>query len=184
MNRLSFLALLTGAPVARGETPVVAKLNQIESGKAKRGSTIVFTKQEIDEHIRQELRAKQVKGLSAPVLALGTARASGTAQVDFSLLKQQTTGKPPGMLSRLLLSGDRELEVDIRVSSAPQYCRVDILNVSVDGFDVSGRALDWMIANYLKPRYPQVKLNEWFALQKGIERIDVSPFDVRVKMLA
>jgi hypothetical protein len=184
INRISFFQILFASPLLRAQPGVSGKLNQIESGALPPGSVVTFTKPEIDDYIRQELRRKPVQGLRSPTLALGAGRISGSARVDFSLLQAHTTGRPPGMLSRLLLSGERDIEADVRISSAPRYCRADILSVTVDGFDISGRALDWMLENYIRVRYPDVKIGEWFALRDNIERIDVSPHDVRVTIRA
>ena len=47
---------------------------------------------------------------------------------------------------------------------------------------ISGGTLDYLIRNYLRPRYPTAKIGERFELSHGIERLEFRPDEVGVVM--
>jgi hypothetical protein len=57
---------------------------------------------------------------------------------------------------------------------------VDVQDVEISGFEISGRALDYMVRNFLLPRYPNAKIGEPFEMGHRIERLDIAPAGVGV----
>lgn len=186
MTRLAFLLALasTGGRLrGAGGSPARAKLEAIEKNTVPSGQTVRFTSGELLDYAREELLRKKVRGVRTPSFRLGTSQAEGSAWIDFRKVSESVEGRPPGLVSRLLLSGERLVDVEVRVTSQDGWCRVDLLSVDVDGWNLEGRALDWVIANYVLPRYPNAKLNTWFQLESNIRRVAVTPDAVAVQIL-
>jgi len=84
------LALAAVAPLYATDPNVeraLNKLDQIESGRAKRGSVIVFTPAEMNAWARARVPA-MYQGIRNPSVELGSGAASGFAFVDFLKLRQ------------------------------------------------------------------------------------------------
>jgi len=183
MRRLQFLRLvLFGALALRASAQIPArrKLEAIDKGQVASGETVRFSRQELLEYAREELSRNKVRGVRSPNFLLGANHATGSAHVDFHLLQGSVRGRPPGILSRLLLSGERYLEVELRLSSERGWCRIDLLSVEVDGWDINGKALEWLIQNYVMQRYPNAKINTWFQLENNIKQVALTPAELRV----
>ncbi|MEP7366160.1 MAG: hypothetical protein ABI972_23120 [Acidobacteriota bacterium] len=186
MQRYSFLRLLlmlpAGLPRALRAAPrsMRAKLDAIENKQVPSGETIHFARQELLDYAREELVRNKVSGIRNANFVLANNYATCSASIDFHRVQESVQGRPPGMLSRLLLSGERDVEVELRLSSERGWCRVDVLSVEVDGWDVSGRALDWLIDNYVKSRYPRAKINAWFELESNIKQVALTPAELKV----
>lgn len=181
MRRSSFLTLLASAAVLpAAPSSVRRKLEAIEQKKVPSGQSVRFTRQELLDFTHEELRAKRVNGIWNPTFTLGANLASGSATVDFHQLQQSVQGRPPGILSRLLLSGSRRIEVEVRLSSQRGWARIDLLSVEVDGWNIEGRALEWMINNYVLSRYPKAKINEWFELESNVRQVELTPAELTV----
>ena len=157
-----------------------AKLDAIEKNQVASGEVIRFPRQELLEYAREELARKKVSGVRNPNFILAANRVAGSAIVDFHRLQESVEGRPPGMLSRLLLSGERHVEAELRLSSERGWCRIDLLSVKVDGWEIEGRALDWLIQNYVLRRYPNAKINTWFELESNIRQVALTPSELTV----
>ena len=157
-----------------------AKLDAIEKKQVPSGETIRFARQELLDYAREELVRNKVSGVRNTNFVLADNQATCSAIIDFHQLQQSVQGRPPGILSRLLLSGERDVEVQLRLSSERGWCRIDLLSVEVDGWDINGRALEWLIDNYVMRRYPRAKVNTWFELESNIRQVSLTPAELRV----
>lgn len=175
LTLLPWAALLPAAPVS-----VRRKLEAIEQKRVPSGDTVRFSRQELLDFTHEELRAKRVNGIWNPTFTLGANHASGSATVDFHKLQESVQGRPPGILSRLLLSGARRVEAEVRLSSERGWARIDVLSVEIDGWNIEGRALEWMINNYVLSRYPKAKINEWFELESNVRQVVLTPSELAV----
>jgi hypothetical protein len=154
---------------------VKKKFQQIETMKAKPGSRIPITSQEINAYVTTELPKVAPQGVRQPKVELhGNNVATGRALIDFVKLRS-AQGKPPNWIIRGLLSGEHEVAVTTRVRSGGGTATVDLEKVEVAGIPISGSALDFLIDNYLKPNYPQAKIGKPFALNYKVDRLEVGP---------
>jgi len=74
-----------------------------------------------------------------------------------------------------LFAGERPVTVTVRFESRNGRARVDVDRVEVSGVPIEGATLDFLIQNWLRPTFPDVKINEWFELGYRIDRLTVSP---------
>jgi hypothetical protein len=156
------------------------KLNEIETGRLSPGGRVVFTPDEVNAFAREEASAYAPHGLRNVRIALGQETVTANADVDFLKLRSAATGQQPGWMALSLFAGERPVEATVRISSRGGQARVDIENVEISGIPVNGPVLDYVIANYVLPLFPDARVSEWFPLGYGVERITVSPSGVTV----
>jgi len=173
---------LTAASITDAQS-AFRKLGAIESGTVPRGSHVSFSRAEIDAWLLDEAHSHVPNGLSALRLELTANRATAYANVDFLKVQQAATGGgDPGWLIKNLFAGERPVVVTARFASANGRSRVDVERVEISGVPIQGSALDFVIANYVRPTFPDVKVNEWFPLHFGVDRFTLGPAGVTVLM--
>lgn len=173
------LAAAVTAAVPSGAVSVKRKIDLIQSNRAPRGSKVTLNQDELNAYVRSELRSVAPQGVRDPRLELGDSRATGFAFIDFPKL-QQSQGKPMNWLLAKLLEGERPVRVDARIQSGGGKATVHVDRVEVSGVTISGRALDYLIRNYLWSYYPEAKVNKPFELAHRIDRLEVQPAQVNV----
>ncbi len=160
---------------SRQAASVSRRLDLIESGRLRPGTRVDFAAADLNSWLRQE-SAKYFPG------AVGNTRVdlannSGTAyaDVDFLKLRQSATGEAPGWLMRSLFAGQRPVTVKWRFVSFNGGARVDLDVVQISGVPIEGSTLDFLIRNYVRPTFPEVKVAEWFRLADRVERLMTTP---------
>src|SRR5450631_802890 len=97
------LFLLVLAAAAYAANPVLDhvdyKLNLIDSGRARRGSVIVFTPAEMNAWARSRV-PQMYKGVSDPSIQLGMGSATGSATIDFLKMREGVATNP--LLAKLI----------------------------------------------------------------------------------
>jgi len=160
------------------------KLGAIESGTVPRGSKGYLTRPEIDAWIIDEAHAHVPRGLTGVRLDLSAGRVVGYASIDFLKIRQASGGTDPGWLIKSLFAGERPVVVTARFLSENGKARADVERVEISGVAIEGRALDFVIENYVRPTFPDVKVNQWFPLQYGVDRFTVAQQGVVVQIAA
>lgn len=155
------------------------KIDQIQADRAPSGTRITLTANELNAWVRAEVPPSVRGAMRSPTLELGHGSATGSAWIDFVKLRT-AQGSPPGWLLRTLLDGEHPVRVTANVRSGAGRAVVDVQEVEVSGFEISGRALDYMVRNFLLPRYPNAKIGEPFEMGHRIERLDIAPAGVGV----
>lgn len=174
-----FLAATLPAVVDSEYASIRGKIARIESDRAPAGSRFVLTERELNAWARAKVPGKADGAVRNPVLRLGYGSATGYAVVDFVALRTAHEA-PPGWLVQKLLGGEHPVRVKVRVSSGSGRARIDIEDVEVSGFTISGAALDFLIRNFVAPAYPDVKVGEAFDLGHRIDRLSIAPTGVTV----
>jgi hypothetical protein len=175
------LGCLAAASVADSQS-AFRKLGAIETGTVPRGSRVSFTRSEIDAWIVDEARAHVPQGLTGVHLDLGPGRVVGYGTIDFLKVRQAAGAADPGWLVKSLFSGERPVVITTRFVSANGKARADLERVEISGVALEGRALDFVIENYVRPTFPDVKVNEWFPLHYGVDKVVVAPQGVVVQI--
>ena len=155
------------------------KFDMIQSDRLKPGERLTLSPRELNAWVEQEAKKAVPVGLRNPAIQLGNETATGTAMVDFGKLRR-AQGQEPGWLMSRLLDGERPVKVTARLRSSNGRAVVDVQRVEISGLVVEGRLLDYLIQNYLLPRYPEAKIGQPFQLGHNVERIDVKPSAVAV----
>lgn len=165
-------------PLAAG---VSRKLDLIENGRAKPGSVIRFTPAELNGWVRAKAPTIVPDGFRQPHLVLGNGEATASALIDF-LKVRDASGLATNWLVAKLIQGEKPVTVRAAIRSAHGHATVHLLSVEVGGLEVSGATLDFLVQNFLRPFYPDAKIDEPFELADGVERIEVTPAAALVYM--
>lgn len=156
------------------------KVGKIETGRVASGSRVFFSAAELNAFMREEARSRVPGGVRDLRFSLANNRATGYAMVDFVKLRQTATGQAPGWVAQNLFAGERPVAVTARLSSQNGKARVDVERVEVSGVPIYGRALDFLIDDYVKPMFPGARVSEWFAMGYQVDRLDLSPAGMTV----
>jgi hypothetical protein len=158
-----------------------AKAMLIEQDRAKANSNVFFTLEEVNAYAAEQVRAEVPDGIRNPRVSLGEGTATGTALIDFAKV-QTSRGKPPGVLVNLLLRGEREVTVQVRMKSGNGQAEVEVQRVQVGSIPLSGAALRLVIDYYVLPRYPEAAIGRPFALRHRVREIVVKPAGLTFKI--
>ncbi len=168
---------LRGAdPLALG---VSRKLDLIQSGKAKAGSVIRFTSLELNAWVRAKAPTIVSDGFRQPRLTLGNGEASASALIDF-LKVRHSSGVETNWLVAKLIQGEKLVTARAVIQSAHGQATVHLLRVEIGGLVVTGATLDFLVKNFLLPFYPNAQIDEPFDLADHVNRIEVTPVEVKV----
>ncbi|MGE5567913.1 MAG: hypothetical protein ACM3S5_02645 [Rhodospirillales bacterium] len=185
-TRRTFLlpaSVALAAVLPASETPeylaAQKKIDLIRQGAVPAGSAVILKKAELNAYVAREVRLVAPEGVRNPRLELGNNFASAFAHVDFAKL-QRSQGQTPGWLVETLLTGERPVRVDARIRSGKGRAVVDVEQVVISGVAISGSALDYLIRNFLWAYYPEAKVGKPFELAHRIDRLEVSPAEVKV----
>jgi hypothetical protein len=181
MGMFLLLSLFAAAATTPHYVSAQKKLHQIESHQAPARSTVAFTHAEINEYARVRARELADGAVRSPRVELRHNAATAAALVDFAKLRE-AGGEPPGMVMRWLLSGERPVRVMLRLDSRDGLCTVHLERVEVSGVGIEGRGLDFLIGNFVTPLYPDAQIGQPFEMDHRVERIDVRPNSVFVRI--
>ena len=167
------LLLLPAAP----STADIAhqKFARIGTGTLAAGTRVDLTATELSAWAADEARLYAPGAARNIRLELTDGGATGSLLVDFLKLRQAATGEPPGWLLKNLFAGERPVTVTAHFESRNRRARVDVERVEVSGVPIEGQALDFLIQNFLRPTFPDVKVDQWFDLGFRMDRFTVSP---------
>lgn len=167
------MSVMTADPLADSAQK---KLDSISDRKLKPGSTVVLSSQEVNAWLHEKAVKAFPQGIRNEHIDLGPGTADGTALVD--LLKIQK-GNVNSLIARLI-EGERQLKISIRVDSSHGRATVFLTRVELSGVAMEGSVLDFLIKQFIQPRYPDIKINQPFDLDFNIDRIELQPAGVRV----
>jgi hypothetical protein len=155
------------------------KLDLIQSGKAKPGSVFRFTPAELNAWVWAKAPTIVQDGFRQPRLVLGNGEASASALIDF-LKVRHTNGIETNWLIAKLIQGEKLVRARASIQSAHGKATVHLLRVEIGGLAVTGAPLDFLVQNFFLPFYPDAQIDEPFELADRVDRIEVTPSEVRV----
>lgn len=176
------LLLLILAAVLHAANPVLDrvdyKLNLIDSGRARRGSVILFTPAEMNAWARSRV-PQMYQGITDPSIQLGMGAATGSATIDF-LKMRQGEGVATNPLIAKLIEGERPLKVSVQLESAHGRATAKLTRLEISGIAVTGAPLDFLVNQFFLKLFTDAKVNQPFELRDNIDRIELRPDGVRV----
>jgi hypothetical protein len=174
----AYLAALSAAPPPADLAH--QKLARIESGELPAGTRIVLSGSELNAWAVDEA-LRYAPGATRNIrLRLATNGATASMLLDFLKLRQASTSEDPGWLMRNLFAGERPITVAAHFESRNHRARVMLDRVEISGVLIEGATLDFLVRNWLRPTFPDVKINEWFDLGYRIDSFTVTPSVVSV----
>jgi hypothetical protein len=157
-----------------------SKFHALALGAYPRGSRVPISMREFNPYLATEIPSIIGPGVrNARVETESGNIARGTADIDF-LKVRQAYGEKPNWLMSQLLAGERPVAITVRITSAHGKARVDVLKVAISGVVAEGRTLDFLIANFVVPTFPDVKVSQEFPLDYNIDHLEIRPGQVVV----
>jgi hypothetical protein len=156
------------------------KVARIEAATLPAGTRVEFSAAELVAWATDEARIYAPGAARDIRLQLGAGSATGSVTIDFLKLRQAATHEDPGWLMRNLFAGERQVVVRARFDSRNRRARVDVDRVEVSGVPIEGATLEFLVQNWLRPTFPDVKIDEWFDLGFRMDRFTVAPTGVSV----
>ena len=175
------LVAAAAAAVSRDYLSVERKFQQIESGRLRAGTAVHLSPAELNAYVEHELPSI-TGGVRQPrVRLLRPGVAEGSALINFAEVSR-SQGQPPGWLASHLLDGERPVRVTARIRSGNGSATVDVLSVEIGQIKIEGATLDFLIQHFLLPLYPNAAVGRSFELGDRIEKLDVQPSGVTVRI--
>jgi hypothetical protein len=172
---IAFAAYPAAPTPAAGTAAVSRKLDLIESGRFRPGTRVDFRVADLNSWFRDEARDYFGNAVTHVRIETGYNAVTGYANIDFVKLRQATTGEAPGWLMRNLFAGERPVVIKLHFASERGVARVDLDLVQISGVPIEGSALDFVVRNYVRPTFPDVKISQWFPLADHVDRVSTSP---------
>jgi len=178
-----FGGIAHSVPPSSEAATAATKLELIRSGRVTAGTTILFTAREINQYAAAHMAEYFPRGLRNARVELGNGSATGTALVDFVKVRQ-VAGQTTNWLVAKLIEGERPLKIVTSIQSAHGRATVYLRSVEIAGVAISGPALDFLIDNFVKPIFPDIRINEEFPLLDNLERVEARPGVLRAVIKA
>jgi hypothetical protein len=138
--------------------------SRVEVGEAELESYLLYS---LKEDIPAEVDSADVQ-LSQDTVALDT-------QITFS---SNATGNP---VTDALVGGTHNLFIKGKMVAQQGTGKFDLQDVRVDGIPVPNVLINSLIKRYVKPKYPEVDLNEPFDVPWGIQEVKVEEGKARIQ---
>jgi hypothetical protein len=157
-----------------------AKFHSLAIGAYPPASRVTVTTREINAYIQAEMPYFIGPGVRNGRVEIATGNiARGRLDIDF-LKVRQAHGEPPGWLLSKLLEGERPVAITARITSGHGHVRVDLLRVEISGVVAEGRTLDFLIANFVLPTFPDIMIGKDVPMGYNIDRLEIRPGAVTV----
>jgi hypothetical protein len=168
--------------LAQRDSVAWRKLDRLELEQVPAGEWISFSAAEVNELVRDHMLDAGPPGVRMPRVELGSNTATGRAYVDFLKVRESMTGAVPGFLSEFLFGGEKSVAVQAEIQTGGGQCTIHPRRVEIQGIAISGTPLNWLIENFLVPLYPSAKVSRPFDMPYELERVEITPSEVRGKI--
>lgn len=162
---------------ATAQTSAQKKADMIEQNRWPASRSISFDSNELLALARSQMDNSVAAAIQKPELHLENAGATATALVDFDQLRSKTKASDSvrDWLMQGMVSGQHSISVSVQVTSGAGTMTVHPTSVTISGVTVSGDTLQFLIRNFVVPRYPDAAIDKPFVLNNNIKRVSVTP---------
>lgn len=145
------------------------KLDRISLGKMDPGERITLTQSEINSFLEYDYAALIPEGIRNLRVELEADTGIVSGRADFSRL-----GEAQDAATRLLmmmLRGEHDFVARVRYVSAGGQARADVDSFQIDGRELKGPILDWIVQNYVATDLEGFALGQPTPLGNNLEQI-------------
>jgi hypothetical protein len=179
VRRFSAQSVLAQAEVSERTAQVFqAKVDAIKKAASAPDRTsselVEVTEADLESYILHVLK----KDIPAQVDSFDVQLTDGAIAADTRMTFGATPTSNP--LVDVLISGTHRLFLKGQLSAVGGMGRFTLVEARVDGIPVPVVLIETLIDKYVKPRYPQVKLNEPFTVPWGIDELTISSGRARI----
>ena len=129
-----------------------------------------ITEQEANSYLHFELSSALPAGVSQARLAFQPGRVLGSSRVDFDKLKEGLPS-PPHPLAEFLLRGAHTIAVEGAAGGANGIGEFRLERVLLDDVPLPRPVVEFLIEQYLRPRYPTAAIDRPFRLPFSIDGV-------------
>lgn len=145
------------------------KFDRIATSQLKPGEVVVVTDEELNSYLHYIYAEEMPDGVRGLRVGFRKDRAHVRAIVDFS--KVSANGDGPGGFLMMFLRGERPVEALVRYVSSRGVARIDVDSFKVDGREMKGVLLNWMVNRFVAPNLEGFQLGEPVDLGNDLEQI-------------
>jgi hypothetical protein len=129
----------------------------------------IITEEEVNDYFAAGM-VQLPQGVKKVTLEGSSGLVTGLVTVDFDELRSGQKSSNPLLA---IFSGVHNVRVDADAVGRDGQGQVHVRNMSLDGVDVPRIALEFFVAKYIKPKYPNVGLDSQFVLPNRIDAATV-----------
>lgn len=155
------------------------KMDEIVKEHVKRGERIQMPQRELAAYLRAQADAIAPKAVHNTKVEPFEGGGNVSANVNFLELNKARGGQSNWMMEKML-DGERLVKVTVHVQTEHGKARVNVDRVEVGGAAIQGAPLDYLIEHYVRPQFPNAKVDQWFTMDHRIDRIEIHPAGVTV----
>ncbi len=167
---LASASLLMAMSVKESDSAAL-KLQRITDGAIGPGETIPLTDGEINSFLHYAYADEIPEGVRGLRVRFEPDIGVVNATVDFSKVAANSSAGGAGSLLLRMLSGEREVEARTRYVSANGEARVNVESFKVDGREMSGPVLEWLVNTYVSPAMDGFQLGEPVSLGHNLDQV-------------
>ena len=161
------LAASLGAMSLRESQSASAKLDRVSNGLMEPGETLALTEEEINSFLHYDYAKEMPEGVRGVRVKFEKDIGVVTGFADLS--KMPATGATRYLL--LMLGGERPFNARVRYVAANGEARVDVESFKVDGREMKGAILDWVVNTYVAPNMEGFELGKPTPLGNNLDQI-------------
>ena len=145
------------------------KLDRISLGEMAPGERITLTQGEINSFLAYDYAGLIPEGIRNLRVEFESNTGVVSGRADFSRLGEAQD--PATRLLLTMLRGEREFVARVRYSAADGQARADVESFQVDGRELKGPILDWIVQNYVATDLEGFALGEPIPLGHNLNEI-------------
>ena len=132
-----------------------------------------FSQEEINAYFSERRLPKMPEGVKSVRFELSPDSVTAYTTVDFDELRRERKSNNPLLA---LFTGQHDTVVVANTqATSPGHVRVTVESVEIDGISVPKMALELFIDKWVKPKYPNVGLDNEYALPARISSAEIKP---------
>ena len=155
--------------------PLQQKMTLIENETLRPGTRVTMPAAEWNQWVRTQVPP----GVHNPRVTFANGRITASALIDFAEV-QHASGEAPNWFVQNLLRGQHPVSATARITSGEGKSRVDVERAEVNGFVVQGKAVEWLVEQYVRPSHPDAQVGRWFEFVHNIDHVEITPAAVTV----
>lgn len=170
---LLFLFALTAfAAVTREASNEAAdKFDRIARDQLESGETVVITEDEMNAYFLYDGATQIPEGIEDLEITLRDGGGAMEAVVDLDKAGSAAGDAP--FFVRLLMSGERTVAAEVDYDAEDGHAEAKIVSVSIDGFKLTGAALEWFLSAFAPEEVQPFVSGEAVPLEGSLNSIHV-----------
>jgi hypothetical protein len=160
-------AVSVGAMSLRESQSAAAKLERVSNSLMEPGEVVQLTDEEINSFLHYDYAKEMPEGVRG--VRVKFERDIGVVNGFADLSKMPATGATRFLL--MMLSGERPFEARVRYVATKGMARVDVESFKIDGREMKGAILDWVINTYVAPNMEGFELGKPTPLGNNLDQI-------------